>query len=177
MLKKGPKWYGPYEVAERKDGGNGNHLLIALSGKNKGQVSKKAYSPNNLKPLIHRNPEIPDSDSEYGSDNEDSVPASQESGIALQGSVPASQESISLDPSDADTLLYANPDEDQTLLSCILIKDSVCILPKMMVHIPIHTPSSCDDDAFLSDLAETEHATSVPVHTERILSAAEILAD
>ena len=79
-LNKGTKWYGPYdEVAERKNGGNGNYLLIALSGKNKGQVSKKSYPPNHLKRFIHRNPEIPDdSDSEYGSDNEDSVPASQE---------------------------------------------------------------------------------------------------
>ena len=177
MLKKGPKWYGPYEVAERKDDGNGNHLLISLSGKNKGQVSKKAYPPNHLKPFIHRNSDIPDSDSEYGFDNEDSVPASQASGIALQESVQTSQESTSPEPSDADTLLYANPDEDQTLLSCILIKDPVCTLPKMMAHIPIHTPSSCDDDAFLSDLAETEPVTSVPVHPERTLSAAEILAD
>ena len=44
-----------------------------------------------------------------------------------------------------------------------------------VVHILIHTPSSCDDAAFLSDLAETEPAT--PVYTERTLSAAEILAD
>ena len=85
LMKKGPKWYGPYEVAERKDDGNGNYLLIALSGKNKGQVSKKSYPPNHLKRFIHRNLEIPDdSDSEYGSDNEDSVPASQESGIGSQ---------------------------------------------------------------------------------------------
>ena len=40
------RWYGPYEVAERKDGGNGNYLLIVLSGKNRGQVSKKSYPPN-----------------------------------------------------------------------------------------------------------------------------------
>ena len=46
-----------------------------------------------------------------------------------------------------------------------------------MVHIPIHMPSSCDDDAFLPDLAETDPATPVPVQTERTLSAAEILAD
>ena len=83
-LKKGPKWYGPYEVAERKDDGNGNYLLKSLSGKNKGQMSKKSYPPNHLKRFIHRNPEIPgDSDSEYGSDNEDSVPASQDSAIGL----------------------------------------------------------------------------------------------
>ena len=73
-----------YEIAKRKAGGNGNYLLITFSGKNRGQVSKKAYPPNYLKRFIHRNPEIPDSDSEYGSDNEDLVPASQESGIASQ---------------------------------------------------------------------------------------------
>ena len=146
LLKKGPKWYRPYEVAERKDGGNGNYLLIALSGKNKGQVSKKSYPPNHLKRFIHRNPEIPDdSDSEYGSENEDSVPASQESGIGSQESVP---ENPSLVPSDATTVLYPNPDEGDTLLSHTLIKDPGCTLPKMMVHIPIRTPSSCDDDAF-----------------------------
>ena len=102
-LKKGPKWYGPYEVAEKKDGGNGNYLLIALSGKNMNQVSKKSYPPNHLKRFIHRNPEIPDdSDSEYGSDNEDSVLASQESGIGSQESVP---ENLSPIPSNAATLL------------------------------------------------------------------------
>ena len=101
-LKKGPKWYGPYEVAERKDGGNGNYLLIALSGKNKGQVSKKSYPPHHLKRFIHRNPEIPDnSDSEYGSDNEDSVLASQESGIGSQESVPENPSPV---PSDATTV-------------------------------------------------------------------------
>ena len=31
LLKKGPKWYSPYKVVERKDGGNGNYLLIPLS--------------------------------------------------------------------------------------------------------------------------------------------------
>ena len=163
--------------------------MIALSGKTKGQVSKKAYPPNHLKRFIYRNPEIPDSDSEYGSDNEDSVLASQESGIALQESVPASQESTSPVSSDADTVLYANPDEDSghTLISdpshtlindpiCTLIKDPICTLPKMMVHIPICTSTLCEgDDGFLPDLSDTNPATSV--HTERTLSAAEILAD
>ena len=114
ITEKGPKWYGPYEVAERKDGGNGNYLLIALSGKTKGQVSKKSYLPNYLKRFIHRNPEIPDdSDSEYGSDNEDSVPDTQESGIGLQESVPENPSAI---PSDAIIVLYTNPDERDTRL-------------------------------------------------------------
>ena len=120
-LKKGPKWYGPYKVAERKDGGNGNYLLLALSGRNKGQASKKSYPPNHLKRFIHRNPEIPeDSDSEYGSDNEDSVPASQESGIGSQESVPENPSPV---PSDATTVLYPNPDEGDTLLGLALIDD------------------------------------------------------
>ena len=178
ITEKGPKWYGPYEVAERKDGGNGNYLLMALSGKNKGQVSKKSYPPNHLKRFIHRNPEIPDdSDSEYGS-NKDSVPASQESGIGLQESVPENPSPI---PSDASTVLYPNPDEGHTLLSHTLIDDPGRTLPKMMAHIPVHTPSygddDDDDDAFLPDLAMTMPATPVPVCTERTLSAAEILAD
>ena len=163
-LKKGPRWYGPYKDAEGKDGGNGNYLLIALSGKNKGQVSKKSYPPNHLKRFIQRNPEIPDdSDSEYGCDNEDSVPASQESGIGSQESVPENPSPI---PSNAMTVLYPNPDEGDTLLGHTLVKDPGHTLPKMTVHIPIHTPSSCDDDAFLPDLVETEPATPVPVHTE-----------
>ena len=175
LLKKGPKWYGPYEVAERKDGGNGNYLLIALSGKSKGQVSKKSYPPNYLKRFIHRNPEIPDdSDSEYESDNEDSVPASQESGIGSQESVPENPSPV---PSDAMTVLYPNPNEGDTLLGHTPINDPGCTLPKMMAHIPVHTPSCDDDDAFLPDLAETEPAIPVPVCTERTLSATEILAD
>ena len=130
---------------------------------------------NYLNRLIHRNPEIPDdSDSEYGSDNEDSVPASQESGIGLQERFPENPSPI---PSDATTVLYQNPEKGDTLFGCILINDPSQTLPKMMVHVPIHTPSSCDDDGSLPDMAETEPATPVPVHTERTLSAAEILAD
>ena len=134
-LKKGPKWYGPYEVAERKDDGNGNYLLMSLSGKNKCQISKKSYPPNHLKRFIHRNPEIlGDSDSEYGSDNEDSVPASQDTAIGSQESVPENP----------------NPEKGDTLLGCTLIDGPGHTLPKMTVHIPICTPSCGDDeDAFL----------------------------
>ena len=46
----------------------------------------------------------------------------------------------------------------------------------MMAHILIHTPTLCDDDdGFLPDLADTNPA--IPVHTERTLSAAQILTD
>ena len=175
MLKKGPKWYGSYEVAERKDN---NYLLKALSGKNKGQITKKSYPQNHIKRFIHRNPEIlDDSDSEYGSDSEYSVPASQDSAIGLQESVPENPSPV---PSDAMTVLYPNPEEGDTLLSRTLIADPGHTLPKMTAHIPIRTPSCVDDDdAFLPDLpqTETEPATATLVHTERTLSAAEILAD
>ena len=176
LLKKGPKWYGPYEVAERKDDGNGNYLLKSLSGKNKGQISKKSYPPNHLKRFFHRNPEIRgDSDSEYGFDNEDSVPATQDSAIGSQESVPENPSHIS---SDAMTVLYPNPEEGDTLLSCTLIDDPGHTLPKMTAHIPIHAPSCGDDEvAFLPDLVETEPTTPVPVCIEGTLSAAEILLD
>ena len=101
--------------------------------------------------------------------------ASQESGIRSQESVPENPSPI---PSDATTVLYPNPDEGNTLLGHTLINDPGHTLPKLMAHIPICTPScNDDDDAFLLDLAETEPATPVPVHTERTLSATEILAD
>ena len=92
--------------------------------------------------------------------------------IASQESVPASQESVpdNTSPvlSDADTVLCANPDEDQTLLGHTLIKDPVPTLPKMMAHIPICTPTVCDDnDGFFPDLADTNPATLV--YTERTL--------
>ena len=91
--------------------------------------------------------------------------------------------------SDADTVLYANPDEDpgHTLISdprhtlindpiCTLIKDLIHTLPKMTAYIPVHTSTLCEgDDGFLPDLTDTNPAT--PVHTERTLSAVEILAD
>ena len=52
LLKKRPKWYGPYEIAKRKAGGNRNYLLIALSGKNKGQVSQESL-PSKPPQKIH----------------------------------------------------------------------------------------------------------------------------
>ena len=77
--------------------------------------------------------------------------------------------------------MYPNPEEGDAFLSCTLVDDPGCTLPKMMVHIPVRTPSCtvADDDAFLSDLAQTDTdpATVIPGHTERTLSAAEILAD
>ena len=74
VLRKGPKWVGPYEIVERKGGGNGNYVLKCLSGKKKGKINKSSYPPNHLKRYVIRNPDIPNgntSESEYGSDNED----------------------------------------------------------------------------------------------------------
>ena len=74
VLRKGPKWIGPYEIVERKGGGNGNYVLKSLSGKNKGKINKSSYPPNHLKRYVIRNPDIPSSgntsESEYGSESE-----------------------------------------------------------------------------------------------------------
>ena len=73
-LRKGPKWVGPYEIVERKGGGNGTYVLKCLSGKNKGKINKSSYPPNHLKRYVIRNPDIPSSgntsESEYGSESE-----------------------------------------------------------------------------------------------------------
>ena len=72
-LRKGPKWVGPYEIMNRKGGGNGDYVLKCLSGKNKGKINKSSYPPNHLKRYVIRNPDIPNgntSESECGSDNE-----------------------------------------------------------------------------------------------------------
>ena len=72
VLRQGPKWVGPYEIVERKGGGNGNYVLKCLSGKNKGKINKSSYPPNHLKRYVIRNPDIPSSgntsESEYGSE-------------------------------------------------------------------------------------------------------------
>ena len=138
-------------------------------------MSKKSYPPNHLKRFICKTKRFwMIVILEYGSDNKDSVPASQENGIGSQESVPENPSAV---PSDTTTVLYLNQNEGDTFLSHTLNNDPSHTLPKMMVHIPVYTPSSCDDDAFLPDLAETEPATSVLVHTERTLSAAEIFTD
>ena len=180
-LKKGPKWYGPYEIAKRKAGGNGNYLLIALSGKTKGQVSKKAYPPTTSR----------------GSSTETlrflivilNMDLTTRAVSQLHRRVVYHQKrvfqylrkAISLVLSDADTVLYAYPDEDPShaLINnpiCTLIKDPFHTLPKMTAHIPTCTSTLCEgDDVFLPDLTDTNTATQV--HTERTLPAAEILAD
>ena len=38
--RKGPKWVGPYEIVDRKGGGNGNYVLKCLSGKTKGKLTR-----------------------------------------------------------------------------------------------------------------------------------------
>ena len=70
-----------------------------------------------------------DGDSEYGSDSEDSVQASQDSAIGLQERVPENPSPV---PSDVMTVLYPNPEEGDTLLSCTLIADPGHTLPKSL---------------------------------------------
>ena len=45
IAEKRPQVIWSYDVAERKDGGNGNYLLLALSGKNKGPSFQEILPP------------------------------------------------------------------------------------------------------------------------------------
>ena len=173
LLKKGPKWHGPYDVVARKDGGNGNYLLIPLSGKNKGQVSKKSFPPSHLKRYIHRNPDIPvDSNSDNvdsGSDNEvDSVPTFQKS---HQEDAEDTSSKVS---SDADTTLPIHIPSD------IKAEIPIRTLPHIKTEIPICTPPlrtvSEMQDSILLDLVAPVYPAA-PVHTDSTLSTAQILAD
>ena len=45
-LRKGPKWVGPYEIVDRKGGGNSNYVLKCLSSKNKPPAPLHACTPS-----------------------------------------------------------------------------------------------------------------------------------
>ena len=149
-------------LAERKYGGKRNYLLIPLSGK------KREKSPRTL-------PSKPPEDVysqktqrflwivilDIDLTNDDSVPGSEESVPASQENVP---ETVSPVLSDADTVLYTDPNDDQTILSYTLDENPDLMLPSEMAKIPVHTPVCDDHDGFLPDLAEVDQTT--PVHTK-----------
>ena len=55
-LRKGPKWVGPYEIVERKGGGNSNYVLKCLYGKSKGKINKSSYPPKSSEEVCHQEP-------------------------------------------------------------------------------------------------------------------------
>ena len=161
VLRKGPKWVGPYEIVERKGGGNGNYVLKCLSGKNKGKINKSSYPPNHLKRYVIRNPDIPSSgntsESEYGSESENEV------------------EEVSITNDDAAEIPVHTPvDSDETLPD--LTVDELPVPPH--VHTPsvssmplhVHTPSKPFPGRTPSSLIP-------PICSDETITAAHILAE
>ena len=151
MLRKGPKWVGPYEIVERKGGGNGNFVLKCLSGKNKGKINKSSYPPNHLKRYVIRNPDMPNgntSEFEYGSDNEN----------------------------EDNTLPDLTRDEPPMLphvhTPSVSSKPPHVCTPADEPPIPlhVHTPSKLF-------LGHTPSSSIPPEHSDETMSAAQILAD
>ena len=173
-LRKGPKWVGPYEIVERKGGGNGNYLLKCLSGKNKGKINKSSYPPNHLKRCVIRNPDIPNgntSESEYGSDNENEA-----------------EEASSTNDETAEIPVRTPVDSDDNTLPDLTVDEPpaplhVCT-PSVSsmwphVHTPsdepptpphVHTPSKLIP-------GHTPSSSIPPAHSDETMSAAQILAD
>ena len=171
MLRKGPKWVGPYKIVERKADGNGNYVLKCLSGKNKGKINKSSYPPNHLKLYIIRNPDIPNgntSESEYGSDNEDKA---QETGD-VTSEIPVHT------PVDSD---------DNTLPDLIVDEPPMpphVHTPSVSSELPhVHTPSDeppiplhvCTPSKLFS--GRTPNSSIPPAYSDETMSAAQILAD
>ena len=97
-LKKGPMWKGPRPA--------GNYLLKGVKGKGKGKVRNTAIPPNQLKRHIARSQNIPaKSDDEYASESDgddDQRPIGTNSPVS----------------SDADTILYADFEDDKAIPGC-----------------------------------------------------------
>ena len=103
-LKKGPMWRGSYEVEGKTPAGN--YLLKGVKGKGKGKVRNTAIPPNQLKRYIARSQNIPaKSDDEYASESDGDDDQSQEHPIGTNSPV----------LSDADTILYADSENDKRI--------------------------------------------------------------
>ena len=160
-LKKGPKLVGPYEIVERKGGGNGNYVLKCLSGKNKGKINKSSYPTNHLKRHVIRNPDIPSSgnssESEYGSDSENEA-----------------EEASSTNDETAEIAVRTPVDSDDTL-------------PDLTVDEPpappyVHTPSVSSSPPHVRTPSKpfpgcTSSSSIPPACSDETMSAAQILAD
>ena len=101
-LKKVPIWRGLYEVEGKTPAAN--YLLKGVQGKGKGKVRNTAIPPNQLKRYIARSQNIPAKcDDEYASESDGDHDQSQEPPIGTNSPV----------LSDADTILYADSEDDK----------------------------------------------------------------
>ena len=172
-LRKGPKWVGPYEIVERKGGGNGNYVLKCLSGKNKGKINKSSYPPNHLKRYVIRSPDIPSSgntsESEYGSDSENEA-----------------EDASSSNDEIAEIPVRTPVDSDETLPD--LTVDEPPVLPHVctpsvssgLLH--VHTPSVSSGSPHVRTPSKlfpgcTPSSSIPPACSDETMSAAQILAD
>ena len=98
-------WRGPHEVEGKTP--TGNYLLKGVKGKGKGKVRNTAIPPDQLKRYIARSQNIPAKiDDEY---------ASESDGDDYQGPPIGTNSPVS---SDADTILYADSEDDKRIPGC-----------------------------------------------------------
>ena len=156
-------WRGPYEVEGRTEAGN--YLLKGVKGKGKGKVRNTAVPPNQLKRYIARSKNSPaKSDDEYASESD----RDDDQGPSIGTDSPVS--------SDADTILYADSEDDKEILGhtsvplpgCTSSSDDTIKIE--FREIPGHTSS---DEAI-----EIDVVGEIPGHTAHghTMEAAEILA-
>ena len=127
-------WRGPYEMEGKTPAGN--YLLKGVKGKAKGKVRNTAIPPNQLKRYIARSQNIPaKSDDEY---------AFESDGDDDQGPPIGTKSPVS---SDADTILYADSEDDKGIPGC-----------SSGVLIPGHTSSS--DETIEKKLGQNPGCTS-----------------
>ena len=183
MLRKGPKWVGPYEIVERKGSGNGNYVLKCLSGKNKGKINKSSYPPNHLKRYVIRNPDIPNgntSESEYGSDNEDEAQETSDVSSEIPVHTPVDSDDNTLPdltvdeppmlphvhtPSVSSKLPHVHTPSVSSKLPHVCTSSDE---PSTPLH--VHTPSKLFP-------GHTPNSSIPPAHSDETMSATQILAD
>ena len=171
VLRKGPKWVGPYEIVERKGGCNGNYVLKCLSCKTKGKINMSSYPPNHLKRYVIRNPDITNcntSESEYGSDNEDEAQETSDVTSEIPVCTPVD--------SDDNTLPNLIVDEPPMPLHVCTPSDEPptpphVYTPSVSSELPhVHTPSKLFP-------CHTPSSSIPPACSDETMSAAQILAD
>ena len=147
---------------------DGNYLLKGVKGKGKGKVRNTAIPPNQLKRYIARSQNIPaKSDDEYASESD----GDDDQGPPIGTNSPVS--------SDADTILYADSEDDKRIpshSSGVLIpghtSSSDETIEIELGQIPGHTSGGDSDESIEINVGE------IPGHTARgrTMEAAEILA-
>ena len=164
-LKKGPMWRGPYEVEGKTPAGN--YFLKGVNGK--GKVKNTTIPPNQLKRYIARSQNIPaKSDDEYASESD----GDDDQGPPIGTNSPV--------PSDADTILYADSEDDKRIpghSSGVLIPGHTSSSDET-IEIEIGQIPGCTSSGDSDGIIEIDVVGEIPGHTAHgcTMEAAEILA-